>query len=360
MITKTPHIFCLDAPLHFPPSENFHVTGWIAGTRKINKVYCKTCKSRNVITLQYVDREDVKKVHPEMPFIFGFTGVIPTECVCNEEIQIYYSDENETFVYNKSLMHSLDMKLKSTKLARIEPILRKNLEHSKNTYNYNFLTPKLRTAYNIVPTDAVSSNNYDPIANSLIEKYSHGLILDAGAGFRGNYLKNVINFEIVPYASTDVVGVGEELPFKDNSFDAVFTLAVLEHVRDPFRCAQEIRRVLKPGGELYAVVPFLQPYHGYPSHYYNMTHQGLANLFSGMKIVQQEIIASGLPIWTLTWFLKSYCEGLPEQIAEAFRKMQVGELIANPELLLDKDYVKYLTREKNFELASTTMLIAEK
>ncbi|MGA8602935.1 MAG: class I SAM-dependent methyltransferase, partial [Beijerinckiaceae bacterium] len=56
----------------------------------------------------------------------------------------------------------------------------------------------------------------------------------------------------------DIVGVGEHLPFESNTFDAVFSIAVLEHVRDPFRCAAEIARVLKRGGRFYCCIPFLQ------------------------------------------------------------------------------------------------------
>jgi SAM-dependent methyltransferase len=39
-----------------------------------------------------------------------------------------------------------------------------------------------------------------------------------------------------------------ELPFPDQSFDAVFSHAMLEHVGEPRRALGEIRRVLKPGG----------------------------------------------------------------------------------------------------------------
>ena len=79
--------------------------------------------------------------------------------------------------------------------------------------------------------------------------------------------------------------MGEDLPFRDNSFDAVLSLAVLVHVKKPWRCANEMMRVLKPGGEIMCAVPFLSPVHGYPDHYYNMTANGLRNLF-GNKIEQ--------------------------------------------------------------------------
>ena len=43
-------------------------------------------------------------------------------------------------------------------------------------------------------------------------------------------------------------GVGEELPYADNSFDAVFCCDVLEHVRDLPKVIAEISRVLMPNG----------------------------------------------------------------------------------------------------------------
>ena len=41
-----------------------------------------------------------------------------------------------------------------------------------------------------------------------------------------------------------------ELPFEDNTFDAIWTYAVLEHVPHPEKCLKEIRRVLKNNGIL--------------------------------------------------------------------------------------------------------------
>lgn len=43
-------------------------------------------------------------------------------------------------------------------------------------------------------------------------------------------------------------GSAYELPYPDNQFDAVFSHAMLEHLRDPAVVVKEMRRVLKPGG----------------------------------------------------------------------------------------------------------------
>lgn len=45
------------------------------------------------------------------------------------------------------------------------------------------------------------------------------------------------------------------LPFGNESFDAVFCIEVLEHLFNPILAAEEIFRVLRPGGVLIATVP---------------------------------------------------------------------------------------------------------
>ena len=227
--------------------------------------------------------------------------------------------------------------------------------------NYNFLPQQLIDYGNVKSTVHISSHDYDPIATNIIEEFKNGLILDNGCGLRKVYYDNVVNFEIVDYPTTDVLGIGERLPFKSEVFDAVFSLAVLEHVKNPFDCAQEIIRVLKPGGILYVVVPFLCPFHGYPDHYYNMTSSGLKNLFSEkLQILECTVPLSGLPIWCLNSFLNSYICGLPKPVANKFEQMKVGELLNSPTEYLDKDFVIQLSPTANEELACTNSLIAVK
>lgn len=51
------------------------------------------------------------------------------------------------------------------------------------------------------------------------------------------------------------VADAHKLPFRDKSFTVVFCLEVLEHVFDPAKVIREIKRVLKSGGYVVALVP---------------------------------------------------------------------------------------------------------
>ena len=251
--------------------------------------------------------------------------------------------------------------IQQKKLKRLEPLLRLDLPHVRRGVKYDFLTDALRAETGIVDTDAISAHGYDPYALDLISTCRDGLVLDCGAGRRPVYFDHVVNFEIADYDTTDVLGVGEVLPFQNDSFDGVLSLSVLEHVRDPFACAAEIARVLKPGGKLICCVPFLQPLHGYPHHYYNMTGQGLRALFERRLTIDQHIVPrSTLPVFSLTWFVQSWARVLRGQSREQFLAMRMSDLLKQPEELQDERWVTELSEAANFELASATMLFAHK
>lgn len=250
---------------------------------------------------------------------------------------------------------------RAAKLQKLKPHLREDMEYTDKGGKLDFLSDELRQATRIVDTNNVSSNGYDRDTLDLIERHSSGLVLDCGCGRRQNYHHNVVNYEIVDYDTTDVLGVGEKLPFKDNTFDAVISIAVLEHVRDPFICAKEISRVLKPGGEIYCSVPFLQPYHGYPHHYFNATHQGIQRLFEDDLTLKRISVPSvGHPAYALHWFLSSWLRGLPAAHRDNFTKMSIGEAINMGPTGLSSSNVGRLSVDAERELACSFVLKAQK
>lgn len=52
-------------------------------------------------------------------------------------------------------------------------------------------------------------------------------------------------------ASGTVIGSGMQLPFRDGAVDVCYSSNVLEHVPDPWRMAEEMLRVTRPGGTVY-------------------------------------------------------------------------------------------------------------
>ena len=274
-----------------------------------------------------------------------------------QHFELFGEKESRTYRLSDKITEA-----KKSKLERIKPLLCEDMPYTETDSYFDFLSEEFKKTYNIHDTDVFArGHGYDQNAMALIEEFKSGMLLDYGAGKRPIYFRNVVNFEIAAYDTTDVLGVGEVLPFKDNTYDAVISIAVLEHVKDPFKCANEIARVIKPGGKLYCAVPVLQPFHPHPNHYYNMSHQGLRNLFDNSLVIDKvEVIESLFPIWTLAWFLRSWVDGLKAPTQKKFLEMKVSDLIQDTSILLHEDFVTELSKEKNHELASGNVIFAHK
>ncbi|WP_404422672.1 methyltransferase domain-containing protein [Nibricoccus sp. IMCC34717] len=356
-------LHAVDAPRILPGGRWFRTHGWVGGPEAAwakGSVFLEDAKGQRSEPIPLEARPDVAAVHPQLHFI-GFHGVMSARWLADGLLRFVAIAGDVEYRFMHKPQFGADAEAKQQKLARIRPLLRDDMAFIEAPYAFDFLDEALAAEFSITETDAISSHGYDPLALDLITGVRDGLVLDCGAGCRSDTQPNVVNFEIAPYPSTDVIGVGEKLPFVDNAFDGVITLNVLEHVKDPFRCAAEILRVLKPGGRVYAVVPFLQPYHAYPHHYYNMTHQGLANVFGpGLKIEAQEAPLSGHPIFTLEWFLKRYAAGLPAAEAEKFKGMTVAQLMESADEQMRAPHAALLDFESRLHLASTTMLFGTK
>jgi SAM-dependent methyltransferase len=75
-----------------------------------------------------------------------------------------------------------------------------------------------------------------------------------------------------------LVADAHALPVRSGVIDAVLSLQVLEHCREPQRVVSEAHRVLKPGGILVLSTVLLYELHGSPHDYYRFTASALEDL----------------------------------------------------------------------------------
>jgi SAM-dependent methyltransferase len=160
-----------------------------------------------------------------------------------------------------------------------------------------------------------SQNPYGQQVLELIEQHRDGWVLDMGAGSPAQGFYNVVHLELSAHPEVDVVTDGRALPFADATFEAILSEAVLEHVRDPDEYMAELARVLKPGGRVRLDVAFLQPFHAYPDHYFNMTRSGLAVTVerAGLQLVSLGVGEHQQPWVALGLLLAGFVHGTPDQ-----------------------------------------------
>ncbi len=165
-------------------------------------------------------------------------------------------------------------------------------------------TPVFTRAGEVVLSHLLVANPTNPNAEehtTLIKDLANGLVLDLGAGNprESEHFPNVVFHEFVQYAHTDVVSVCDRLPYREGIFDAVISKAAFEHLARPWEMADEIYRVLKPGGFVTVDTAFMQPLHGDPYHFFNMTIEGAREIFQRFKIVRCGIKPYQTPAYAL-------------------------------------------------------------
>lgn len=87
------------------------------------------------------------------------------------------------------------------------------------------------------------------------------LEVGAGAGLSSNFmsLKKVVRTDYLPWKIPGIQGAidAQQLPFSDNSFDSAFALDAVHHIPNPGKAISELCRVVRPGGKIVIVEPFV-------------------------------------------------------------------------------------------------------
>ena len=209
-------------------------------------------------------------------------------------------------------------------------------------------------------SELIVRNNYDPwfhrtILRSLLDNQ---VALEVGSGNMDLSIPNIIRMDVILTPHVDLVADVHALPFLPESLDFIFSLAVMEHIRNPFQASQSMYSVLKDGGYIYHECNFVFAYHGYPYHFFNATAEGMESVFSGFEIKRQGVAPYQMPSFALQNVLSTYIHHLrhPEHGQDLRFIRQLKEI-------LDQDlqsFDAYFTEQAALNLAAGTYLVGQK
>jgi SAM-dependent methyltransferase len=160
-------------------------------------------------------------------------------------------------------------------------------------------------------------------------------VLVIGAGHtRYQYPADFIYTDVSFSAGLNAIADAHDLPFDDGEFDFVIAMAVLEHVADPPRVVNEIWRVLRPHGGVYAATPFLQPVHMGAYDFTRYTYLGHRRLFRKFSEVTSGIELG--PGSVVGWSVQSLLVSLSNHRNYQRVAKLIGLLITLPLKYLDR------------------------
>ena len=183
-----------------------------------------------------------------------FLALLKTEPLRNESGQLFFIEKADSGDYDEAMKSSVN-RLKS--YLKNWPAFYYFLLYFASTIFFGGLSVK----------KALKKSFPD-------ENYSDKVILNLGSGPRRHH-QEIINIDAHPFLNVDIVADALNLPFRESSVDMVIAESLLEHLPEPQIAVREIMRVLKPGGHVYILIPFLYPFHASPDDFHRWTVSGI-------------------------------------------------------------------------------------
>ena len=289
----------------------FIVAGWVIPDPEnpLKRVEVSVNGQVKVLAITGLRRQDVADAYPDRESLWsGFVAEVFVDDLDNSKIKVEVSA-----VFEEGEMSVARFEVKVKGLERVVPARPRSWRYTdilacpvclealdETTQGFSCRGCKRETLKrrgipiftngdDVVTSQLLVTNPTNPNAQDhtrIIE--SNGLVLDLGAGNarESEHYPNIVFHEFVHYAHTDVVSICDRLPYREGVFDAVISKAAFEHMVRPWEMAAEVYRVLKPGGLLHVDTAFMQPVHGEPYHFFNMTLAGAREIFKAFKMTR--------------------------------------------------------------------------
>lgn len=163
----------------------------------------------------------------------------------------------------------------------------------------------------------------------------------------------------------DRVGVAEDLPCDDGSFDVVLCTQVLEHVDDPKRVLSEIERVLAPGGVVFLSTHGVFLYHPDPPSsdrdYWRWTHAGLSRImresggWSELRVQSQ-----GDVVACMGYIAAQFVDELGQRLPLKFVRRAMLRVLNSVSEWIDARYPPRARFPRNGSLSANYLVVATK
>ena len=204
-----------------------------------------------------------------------------------------------------------------------------------------------------------TKKNCKDFIDLLNEDRQRSEVLIIGSGEIGNGTDQMFESDRLDITGTDVylsdnvdyVSDAHYLPFKSNSFDAVWIQAVLEHVLEPEKVVSEIHRVLKRDGYVYAETPFMQQVHEGAYDFTRFTVLGHRYLFKNFTSI--DIGGNKGAGVALAWSIKYFLWAL-------FRSKRIASLLSLPFTILLRLLEKFVDERSLYDASSGVYFLGKK
>jgi SAM-dependent methyltransferase len=140
-------------------------------------------------------------------------------------------------------------------------------------------------------------------------------------------LSEFIRLDADPQYECDLVADATALPLMAGSVDRLASNSVLEHIAHPHQVLAECRRVLRPGGVMVHVVPFVWPQHGYPDDHLRYVPGFFERVLPELGFVDVQIDVEASAGLYNVLHNSAKMAGIDTRRAEAARMLELHELL---------------------------------
>lgn len=205
----------------------------------------------------------------------------------------------------------------------------------------------------------ITQKSCEKFVSKILENNVNPKVLVIGGGEQGFgtdklWSDNRIEIHSVDIYASDYVDIicdAHYLPLKSACYDGVWIQAVLEHVVEPIVVVEEIHRVLKHKGIVYAETPFMQQVHEGRYDFTRYTVLGHRYLFKRFKLL--DIGGNQGPELVLAWSFRYLVWAL-------FRNRQFARVLGILAGLLLRPLAFFTSKKAMYDSSSTVFFLGVK